>query len=126
MVRLLVDRYADGAARGVARHAEGRAAGRVSGGRRLPSAPRRAGSRERLPNAAALPQRQRRGTVGLLLMRSYVLAGNAAHYDGVIAALEARGLRVVPAFATGLDSRPAIEAFFIAGRPRRSSTRWSR
>ena len=51
-------------------------------------------------------------------MRSYLLAGNTAHYDGVIAALEARGLRVVPAFATGLDARPAIEQFFLRdGRP---------
>jgi len=48
-------------------------------------------------------------------MRSYLLAGNAAHYDGVITALEARGLRVIPAFATGLDSRPAIERFFCDG-----------
>jgi magnesium chelatase subunit H len=48
------------------------------------------------------------GTVGLLLMRSYVLAGNAAHYDGMIAALEARGMRVIPAFASGLDQRPAL------------------
>jgi len=55
------------------------------------------------------------GTVGLLLMRSYVLAGNAAHYDGVIAALEARGLKVIPAFASGLDARPAIERFFMRG-----------
>ncbi len=53
------------------------------------------------------------GTVGLLLLRSYLISGNAAHYDGVIAALEARGLRVVPAFASGLDSRPAIERFFM-------------
>ena len=53
------------------------------------------------------------GTVGLLLLRSYVLAGNAAHYDGVIAALEARALRVVPAFASGLDQRPAVEAYFM-------------
>ena len=56
-----------------------------------------------------------RGRVGLLLMRSYVLAGNSAHYDGVIAALEARGLDVVPAFASGLDNRPAVEAFFTRG-----------
>jgi magnesium chelatase subunit H len=54
------------------------------------------------------------GTVGLLLMRSYLLAGNTAHYDGVIAALEARGLNAIPAFATGLDSRPAAERFFFA------------
>ncbi|MEM6491977.1 MAG: cobaltochelatase subunit CobN, partial [Pseudomonadota bacterium] len=53
------------------------------------------------------------GTVGLLLMRSYVLSGDAAHYDGVISALEARGLKVIPAFAAGLDSRPAVEAFFM-------------
>ena len=59
-------------------------------------------------------------------MRSYVLAGNTAHYDGVIAALEARGLRVVPAFASGLDARPAIERFFLARRRGRRSTRWSR
>ena len=52
-------------------------------------------------------------TVGLLVMRSYVLAGNAGHYDGVIAAIEARGMRVIPAFATGLDARPAIEKFFL-------------
>jgi magnesium chelatase subunit H len=55
----------------------------------------------------------KRGTVGVLVMRSYLLAGNAGHYDGVITALEARGLRVIPAFATGLDSRPAIEQFFF-------------
>ncbi|MFM7294819.1 MAG: magnesium chelatase subunit H, partial [Burkholderiales bacterium] len=60
----------------------------------------------------------RRGTVGLLLLRSYILAGNTAHYDGVITALEARGLRVIPAFATGLDGRPAIETYFLKdGRP---------
>ena len=76
----------------------------------------------RLPNrlgsvAAALPLPSMRsvsqGTVGLLLLRSYLLSDNAKHYDGVIAALEARGLRVVPAFAAGLDARPAIEQYFI-------------
>jgi magnesium chelatase subunit H len=54
-----------------------------------------------------------KGTVGVLMLRSYLLAGNAAHYDGVIAALEAKGLRVIPAFASGLDSRPAIDKFFV-------------
>jgi magnesium chelatase subunit H len=54
-----------------------------------------------------------KGTVGVLMLRSYLLAGNAAHYDGVISALEARGLRVIPAFASGLDSRPAIDRFFV-------------
>jgi magnesium chelatase subunit H len=51
-------------------------------------------------------------TVGLLLMRSYVLASDTAHYDAVIAAFEAKGLRVIPAFAAGLDGRPAVEAYF--------------
>jgi magnesium chelatase subunit H len=54
-----------------------------------------------------------RGSVGVLMLRSYLLAGNAGHYDGVITALQAQGLRVVPCFATGLDSRPAIEKFLL-------------
>ncbi|QYK40594.1 MAG: magnesium chelatase subunit H [Paracoccaceae bacterium] len=53
-----------------------------------------------------------RGTVGLLLLRSYILASDCTHYDAVIAALEAQGLAVVPAFAGGLDGRPAIDAYF--------------
>ena len=58
------------------------------------------------------------GTVGLILMRSYLLAGNTAHYDGVIEALEARGLKVIPVFASGLDARPAAEKYFVKdGRP---------
>ena len=63
---------------------------------------------------AGLPRNDNiRGTVGLLLMRSYLLAGNTAHYDAAIAAIEARGYRVIPAFASGLDARPAIEKFFL-------------
>ncbi|WP_415400645.1 magnesium chelatase subunit H [Tateyamaria sp. SN3-11] len=52
-------------------------------------------------------------TVGLVMLRSYVLAGDTAHYDGVIRAFEARGMRVLPAFAGGLDARPAVETYFI-------------
>jgi magnesium chelatase subunit H len=59
------------------------------------------------------PGRVVKGTVGLLLLRSYLLSGNAGHYDGVIHALEARGLRVLPTFAAGLDARPAIERYFV-------------
>ena len=51
-------------------------------------------------------------TVGLLMLRSYVLASDTAHYDAVIAAYEARGIACVPAFAGGLDGRPAINAYF--------------
>ncbi|MEM7081582.1 MAG: magnesium chelatase subunit H [Pseudomonadota bacterium] len=54
-----------------------------------------------------------RGTVGLLVMRAYVLAGNCRHYDQVIRAMEAQGLRVIPVFASGLDARPAIEQYFV-------------
>lgn len=51
-------------------------------------------------------------TVGLLMLRSYVLASDTAHYDAVIAAFEARGIACIPAFAGGLDGRPAINAYF--------------
>ncbi|SLN32154.1 magnesium chelatase subunit H [Roseisalinus antarcticus] len=51
-------------------------------------------------------------TVGMLVMRSYILASDCAHYDAVIREFEARGMRVLPAFAGGLDGRPAIEAYF--------------
>jgi magnesium chelatase subunit H len=63
---------------------------------------------------ARVPGTGTAGTVGLLVMRSYVLAGNTAHYDGVIRALEARGLKVLTAFAAGLDATPAVERFFMA------------
>lgn len=60
------------------------------------------------------PPPNRSGTVGVLVMRSYILSGNTAHYDGVITALEAQGLRVIVAFASGLDSRPAIQRYFMS------------
>jgi magnesium chelatase subunit H len=111
MVRYLVDRYADGprqALRGILKPADPvqypetgvyhpRMAGRI------------AETAANLPAPAAADK----GTVGLLLLRSYLLANNSAHYDGVITALESRGLRVIPAFATGLDNRAAIDKFFI-------------
>ena len=80
--------------------------------------PRMAGRMGEQPAAIPAPAGSQGGTVGLLLLRSYLLAGNTAHYDGVIAALEARGLRVLPVFAAGLDARPAIDAFLTReGRP---------
>ncbi len=51
-------------------------------------------------------------TVGLVMLRSYVLASDTAHFDGVIRAFEARGLRVIPTFAGGLDARPAMDRYF--------------
>ena len=53
------------------------------------------------------------GRVGVLLLRSYALSSNAAHYDGVITALEAKGLQVIPAFASGLDQREAVTQYFM-------------
>jgi magnesium chelatase subunit H len=75
----------------------------------------------RLPQASRLSERvdelprvrQAKGTVGVLLLRSYVLAGNTAHYDGVIGALEAQGYAVIPAFAAGLDFRPVAERYWL-------------
>ena len=109
LVRLLVDRYSDGARR----HLQGtqRAAAPIQYpdvGLYHPRAAGRVVERvEHLPAGGAA------GTVGLLLLRSYVLSGNAKHYDGVIATLEAQGLRVIPAFASGLDQRPAVDRFFM-------------
>ncbi|MFM9927327.1 magnesium chelatase subunit H [Variovorax sp. H27-G14] len=111
MVHFLVDRYAEGprrALRGIAKTHEPVDYPEV-GVYHPRMKPRLADHIDSLPRVA---QSGQRGTVGLLLMRSYLLAGNTDHYDGVITALEARGLRVIPAFATGLDARPAIEAFF--------------
>ncbi|MDG1183264.1 MAG: magnesium chelatase subunit H [Tateyamaria sp.] len=51
-------------------------------------------------------------TVGVVMLRSYVLSSDTAHYDGVIRGLEAKGIRVLPAFSGGLDARPAIDAYF--------------
>lgn len=115
LIRLLVSRYADGPRRGLR-------------GRLKPQPPRQYPEtglyHPRLPgriteSLAALPQPAHpTGTVGLLLMRSYILAGDADHYDRVIERLEARGLRVIPAFACGLDARPAIERFFFDSKGR--------
>lgn len=64
-------------------------------------------------NPADLPRpAQPVATVGLLMLRSYILASDTAHYDAVIAAFEARGIACIPAFAGGLDGRPALSAYF--------------
>ncbi|WP_296424638.1 magnesium chelatase subunit H [Yoonia sp.] len=51
-------------------------------------------------------------TVGLLMLRSYILASDKAHYDAVIRSFEQKGMAVVPAFAGGLDGSPAISQYF--------------
>lgn len=116
LVRFLVAKFADGPRKGLrqtVRFEDPKAYPEVGVYHpRLPG--RMSESAEKLP----APPSVRKGTVGLLLMRSYVLSGDTAHYDGVIAAFESRGLKVIPAFATGLDQRPAIERFFMKnGQP---------
>lgn len=110
LVRFLVNRYADGA------HASHRGVDHVplpaeypDVGLYHPGAKRRISDH---PKHLPAGPKNAVGTVGLVLMRSYPLAENAAHYDGVIAALEHRGLKVLPVFASGLDARPAIDAYF--------------
>ena len=116
MVRMLVDRYADGPRRGLRGTLKAKPPiAYPDVGLYHPSLARRV-----CEDLAALPAPagRARGTVGLMIMRSYVLSGDAAHYDAVIAALERRGLRVIPAFASGLDARPAIEGYFMDGKGR--------
>ncbi len=110
LVRLLLDRYADGPRRSL------RGTMRPSPPAEYPETgvyhPRMRGRiGARLGDLPTLPKK--RGRVGVLVMRSYVLGGDTEHYDGVIAALEAQGMEVIPAFASGLDARPAVEAFFM-------------
>ncbi len=64
-------------------------------------------------NAADLPRPAGAvATIGILMLRSYILASDTAHYDAVIRAFEEKGMAVVPAFAGGLDGTPAIENYF--------------
>lgn len=119
MVRYLMDRYADGDRRTL------RGALKAAAPIEYPDVgvyhPRMGDhvSGRMAETVEALPAHDgRNGTVGLVILRSYVLAGDAAHYDGVIDAFEARGLRVIPAFANGLDARPAMDNLFMKdGRP---------
>ena len=118
MARMLIERYADGARRAL--RSTIKAAAPVEypdvGVYHPHLVNRMAKSVQDLPRARA--SAASKGTVGVLLLRSYLLAGNTAHYDGVIEALEARGLQAIPVYASGLDARPAIDAFFMRdGRP---------
>lgn len=109
LVRYLVERYASGPRRALRGTIKAAAPAEYPDvGVYHPRLPRRVSE-----DASALPKpADCRGTVGLLVMRSYILAGNSAHYDSVIEAFERRGLAVIPAFSTGLDARPAIDFYF--------------
>lgn len=111
MVRALVNRYADGERRPL------RGMLSVKPPIEYPDVgvyhPRIKGMISERAEALPVPRDGGVGTVGVIILRSYALAGDSAHYDGVISALEAKGLRVIPAFSSGLDARPAIEKYFV-------------
>lgn len=115
MVRALIDRYAAGEREN--RRGETAAEAPVEypeTGVYHPGAEQRISETLRiLPKARAKDGGGKNGTVGLILLRSYLLGRDAGHYDGAIAAFEAAGLKVVPVFASGLDARPAIDKFFM-------------
>ena len=124
MVRLLVDRYADGPRRSL--RGSCKAAPPVDYpdvGVYHPRLRGRIGERADAPAARPKAQRHGRAAADALLSCWPAIP---AHYDGVIAALEAQGLRGHP----GLRQRPrraaGDRALFHEGRPRRRSTRWSR
>ncbi len=110
MVRALVERYAAGPRAMVRGNFKAEAPREYPEiGVYHPDLPDRMGT-----SLADLPRRaDATGTIGLVLLRSYVLGNDAKHYDGVIRALEAKGLNVIPAFAGGLDARPAMAALFM-------------
>ncbi|MEW5976149.1 MAG: cobaltochelatase subunit CobN [Acidobacteriota bacterium] len=54
-------------------------------------------------------------TVGLLLMRPQVVSESRQHYDGLIQAIEAQSLAVIPALSTLMDSREACLHCFVDG-----------
>ncbi len=115
MIRRLIDRYASGPRAALRGRLKADAPAEYPEiGLYHPKLPSRIAE-----DLAALPRGPRaEGRVGVIVLRSYVLAGDTGHYDGVIAALEAKGLQPVVAFASGLDARPAIERFFMEkGKP---------
>ncbi len=115
MVRSLIDRYAAGERE--ARRGETEADAPLEypeTGVYHPRAKQRiSDSLRALPRSGKTNGGGKNGTVGLILLRSYLLGQDSGHYDGAIAAFEAAGMKVVPVFASGLDARPAIEKYFM-------------
>ncbi|KAL3339131.1 hypothetical protein AABB24_027984 [Solanum stoloniferum] len=50
--------------------------------------------------------------IGLVLQRSHIVTGDESHYVAVIMELEARGAKVIPIFAGGLDFSGPVERYF--------------
>lgn len=115
MIRGLIDRYASGDRAALKGHLPAHAPREYPEvGVYHPDIPGRMTA-----DASLLPAvRNPVGTVGVLMLRSYLLGKDTGHYDGMIETLEAQGLKVIPAFASGLDSRPAINGYFVRdGQP---------
>lgn len=51
--------------------------------------------------------------VGLILQRSHIVTGDESHYVAVIMELEAKGAKVIPIFAGGLDFSGPVERYLI-------------
>lgn len=51
--------------------------------------------------------------IGLVLQRSHIVTGDDSHYVAVIMELEAKGAKVIPIFAGGLDFSGPVERYFI-------------
>ncbi|XP_061348896.1 magnesium-chelatase subunit ChlH, chloroplastic [Gastrolobium bilobum] len=51
--------------------------------------------------------------VGLILQRSHIVTGDDGHYVAVIMELEAKGAKVIPIFAGGLDFSGPVDRFLI-------------
>jgi magnesium chelatase subunit H len=62
-------------------------------------------------------------TIGLLLMRPQIISRTRKHYDGLIRAIEAEGLAVLPALSTLMDNREACRKFFIKDQKPKSQAR---
>ncbi|HKQ52599.1 MAG TPA: cobaltochelatase subunit CobN [Pyrinomonadaceae bacterium] len=52
-------------------------------------------------------------TIGLLLMRPQIVSRTRKAYDGLIRAIEAEGLMVLPVISTLMDNREACEKYFL-------------
>ncbi|MDX6614192.1 MAG: magnesium chelatase subunit [Blastocatellia bacterium] len=74
-------------------------------------------SKVQSPRSAALTL-EPASTIGLLLMRPQIVSNTRKHYDGLIRAIEAEGLSVIPAISTLMDNREACGKFFLDNGPR--------
>ena len=51
--------------------------------------------------------------IGLVLQRTHIITGDAAHYEAMVQEFESMGAKVIPVFSGGLDFSKPLEAFFF-------------